>query len=69
MKCVVNWISLRIHVRSRNTKPHLKVGLVFSISCLQNGFRKDPQVEPKFCRSLLTTKFVDVAPVSVVINM
>jgi len=27
MKCVVNWIPLRISVRSRNTQPHLKVGL------------------------------------------
>ena len=25
MKCVVNWISLRIRVRSRNTQPHLKL--------------------------------------------
>jgi len=24
MKCVVNWIPLRICVRSRNTPPHLK---------------------------------------------
>jgi len=24
MKCVVNWISLRIHVHSRDTQPHLK---------------------------------------------
>ena len=24
MKCVVNWIPLRIRVRSRNTQPHLK---------------------------------------------
>jgi len=24
MKCVVNWIPLRIHVGSRNTQPHLK---------------------------------------------
>ena len=24
MKCVVNWISLRICVRSRNTQPHLQ---------------------------------------------
>ena len=30
MKCVVNWILLRIRVRSRNTQPHLKVGLVIS---------------------------------------
>jgi len=27
MKCVVNWIPLRIRVRSRNTQPYLKVGL------------------------------------------
>ena len=27
MKCVVNWIPLRIRVRSRNTQPHLKLGL------------------------------------------
>jgi len=27
MKCLVNWIPLRIFVRSRNTQPHLKVGL------------------------------------------
>jgi len=26
MKYVVNWISLRIRVRSRNTQPHLKGG-------------------------------------------
>jgi len=26
MKCVVNWISLRIRVRSRNTQPHFKGG-------------------------------------------
>ena len=32
-------------------------------------FRKDPQVEPKFCWSLLTTKFVDVAPIGVVIKI
>jgi len=25
MKCVVNWIPLRIRVRSRNTQHHLKV--------------------------------------------
>ena len=25
MTCVVNWIPLRIHVRSRNTQPHLQV--------------------------------------------
>ena len=25
MKCVVNWIPLRIRVRSRNTQPHLKL--------------------------------------------
>jgi len=37
--------------------------------CLQNDFRKVPQVEPEFCRSLLTTKFVDVAPIGVVINI
>ena len=24
MKCAVNWIPLRIRVRSRNTQPHLK---------------------------------------------
>ena len=27
MKCVVNWIPLRIRVRSRNTQPHLKTRL------------------------------------------
>jgi len=27
MKCIVNWIPLRIRVRSRITQPHLKVGL------------------------------------------
>jgi len=27
MKYIVNWIPLRIRVRSRNTQPHLKVGL------------------------------------------
>jgi len=26
MKCVENWIPLRIHVRSRNTQPHFKGG-------------------------------------------
>jgi len=26
MKCAVNWIPLRIRVRSRNTQPHLKGG-------------------------------------------
>jgi len=26
MKCVVNWIPLRIRVRSKNTQPHLKGG-------------------------------------------
>jgi len=25
MKCVVNWIPLRIRVRSRNTQPHLNL--------------------------------------------
>jgi len=25
MKCIVNWIPLRIRVRSRNTQPHLKM--------------------------------------------
>jgi len=44
-------------------------GWVFFISCLQKDFRKDPQVEQKFCRSLLTTKFVDVAPIGLVINI
>jgi len=47
----------------------LRWGWVFFISCLQNNFRKNPQVESKFCRSLLTTKFVDVAPIGVVINI
>jgi len=47
----------------------LRWGWVFFISYLQNDFRKDPQVEPKFCRSLLTTKFVDVTPIGVVINI
>ena len=48
----------------------LRWGWEFFISCLQNDFHKDPQqVEPRFCRSLLTTKFVDVAPIGVVINM
>ena len=28
MKCVVNWIPLRIHVRSRNTQPHLNESVV-----------------------------------------
>ena len=28
IKCVVNWIPLRIHVRSRNAQPHLKKGKV-----------------------------------------
>ena len=27
MKCVVNWIPRRVRVRSRDTQPHLKVGL------------------------------------------
>jgi len=27
MKCVINWIPLRIRVRLRNTQTHLKVGL------------------------------------------
>jgi len=46
-------------------------GWVFFMSCLQNDFRKDPQIEPKFsgCRSILTTKFVDVAPICVVISI
>jgi len=48
---------------------YLRWGWVFLISCLQNDFRKDPQVEPKFCRSLLTTKCIDVAPIGVVINI
>jgi len=26
MKCVVNWIPLRIRVRLRNTQPHLNAG-------------------------------------------
>jgi len=30
IKCVVNWNPLRFRVRSRNTQPHLKVGLVIS---------------------------------------
>jgi len=31
MKCVVNWIPLRIRLRSRNTQPNLEVGLgIFS---------------------------------------
>jgi len=25
MKCVVNWVPLRIHVCSRNTQPHLEL--------------------------------------------
>jgi len=29
IKCVVNWIPLRIRVLSRNTQPHLKAGLGF----------------------------------------
>ena len=32
MKCVVNWIQLRIRIRSRNTQPHLKD--VNCLSCL-----------------------------------
>jgi len=30
MKCVLNWIPLKIRVRSRNTQSHLKVGLSIS---------------------------------------
>jgi len=52
-----------------NAVERVRWGWVFFISCLQNDFRKDPQVEPKFCRSLLTRKFVDVAPIGVVINI
>jgi len=29
MKCVVNWIPLRIRVRSRNTQPHLNINNVY----------------------------------------
>jgi len=47
----------------------LRWGWVFFMSCLKNDFRKDLQIEPKFCRSLLTKKFVDVAPIGVVINI
>jgi len=47
----------------------LEVGLgIFHIT-FQKDFRKDPQVEPKSCRSLLTTKFVDAAPIGAVINI
>jgi len=31
MKCVVNWISLRIHARSRNTQPHLNPTELFEL--------------------------------------
>ena len=34
MKCVVNWIPLRIRICSRNTQPHLNVGLfLFEQTC------------------------------------
>jgi len=36
---------------------------------LQKDFRKDPQVEPKFCRSFLTSKFVDAALIRVMTNI
>jgi len=49
--------------QTKMNKTRLRWGWVFFLSCHQNDFCKDPQVEPKFCRSLLTTKFVDVAPV------
>jgi len=53
----------------RIPNPTLRWDWVFFILCLQNDFCKDPQVKPKFCRSLLTTKFVDVAPIGVVIHI
>jgi len=33
------------------------------------NFCTDPQVELKFCMSLLATKYIDVAPIGVVINI
>jgi len=53
----------------RHNKQNKKCGWVFFISGLQKDVRKDPQVYPKFGRSLFTTKFFDVAPIDVVINI
>jgi len=56
MKYVVNWIPLRIRVRSRNTQPHLKVGLgIFQIT----STKRCPQVWLWFDRSFFSTNFVE----------
>jgi len=50
MKCVVNWIPLRIHVRSRYTQPHLKVGLGIFDFCTHSRrlISKDSISSPNF---------------------
>ena len=53
----------------KSTNKSLRWGWVLFISYLQKDFRKDPRVERKFCGSLLTTKFVVVAPIGVVISI
>jgi len=39
MKCVVNWIPLRIRVRLRNTQPHLSIDK--GLGCVTSWRRKD----------------------------
>jgi len=51
MKCVVNWIPLRICVRSRNTQPHLKGGpepLEKEVNEILGSKRKDRLLDPFF---------------------
>ena len=50
MKCVVNWIPLRIRICSRNTEPHFKVGLVIFDFCTQSRglISKDLISSPNF---------------------
>jgi len=55
-ECVVNWIPLRIRVRSRNTQPHLKV--VLGILQITSA-KRCPQVWLWFDRSLFSTNFVE----------
>jgi len=41
MECVLNWIPLRIRVRSRNTQPHLKGHFFYTLYSLSdNSFKK-----------------------------
>ena len=51
MKYVVNWIPLRIDVRSRNTQPHLKGGpepLEKKINGIVGSNREDRLLDPLF---------------------